>query len=341
VFDLRNQSPFIARLLPSLEPDGAEAVLAIVKGTFEIGAREDLALAEPQVPLTLADQYYGEPGKSSIRYASDIVPEKRGTDVVLVGAAHVARGEAVAVEVTLEAGPLRKRIAVIGDRRWQRSSARGVHASSPRPFSVMPLVYERAFGGQDHTSARRNEWADEPRNPVGCGLVANPARRDLAEVPLPNLEDPADPIADPTRRPIPTGLGFIAPSWKPRIDFAGTHDEAWRKDRFPLPPRDFDVRFYNSAPSDLVSPRYFAGGEPVTITNASRHGTLRFRVPAFQVDAVFFVDGQKIERPCNLDTVVIEPDQKRLMLTWRASARCHRKMKFVSGARITSRARGG
>jgi hypothetical protein len=48
----------------------------------------ELRVAEKQVPLTRADKCYSEPEKSSIRYASDIVPEKPGTDVILIGHAY-------------------------------------------------------------------------------------------------------------------------------------------------------------------------------------------------------------------------------------------------------------
>jgi hypothetical protein len=337
VFELRNQSPYLARLLPTVATDGAEMVLAVVKGTFELGGREELPLAAAQAPVTLADEFHGEAGESSIRYASDLVPEKRGTDVVLIGSAHVPRGEATAIEVVLEAGPLRARVVVVGDRQWQRSLGRGIHPSPPRQFRSVPLVYERAFGGKDQTSPARSDWQFERRNPVGCGLIANPARRDLAAVALPNLEDPAALINDATQRPRPVGLGFIAPSWAPRLDRAGTYDEAWRRDRFPLPPADFDPRFYNSAHPDLVSKQFFMGGEPVQVTNVSPDGPLRFRVPEVEVTVVFYIDGASVEKRCDLDTVVIEPDQRRLMLTWRAHAPCHRKIKYVTGARVTYR----
>jgi hypothetical protein len=314
-------------------------MLAVVKGTFTIDGRQELPLATAQAPITLGDEYHGEPGQSSIRFASDIVPEKRGTDVVLVGSAHAPHGETVSLMVTLEAGPLRLQVAVIGDRWWQRSGSRGVHITKAAPFSSMPLVYERAFGGEDRSDPQPRRWALEPRNPIGRGIVASASRPDLAEVALPNIEDPADLIDDPLQRPRPMGLGFIAPSWKPRVDFAGTHDESWQRDRFPLPPTDFDARFYNGAHPNLISPRFFVGGEPVRLTNASQRGTLQFRIPDVEVLAAFYIDGQTIEKRCDLDTVVIEPDQQRLMLTWRASAHCHRKVKYVAGARVVHRGR--
>jgi hypothetical protein len=334
VFELRNQSPFNARLLPSLAVDGAETALVVVKGTYEIPVGTTLRIAAQQVPLTFADEYYGDPEDSSIRYASDIVPEKRGTDVVLIGRAHAVGGDAISLKVTLEAGPLRSALAVVGDRHWQKSTLLGLHASNPIPFVSMPLVYERAFGGNDRTHQNPNKWAVESRNPVGRGLIANPARPDLANVLLPNLEDPADLVVNDRVRPKPVGFGYIAPGWVPRVRYTGTYDERWRETRFPLLPVDFDPRFYNSAHPDLISPSYFVGGEKVRVTNASRDGILEFHVPEVDMLATFYIDGRATEKPCNLDTIVIEPDQRRFTLTWRASANCHRKVKYVTGARI-------
>src|SRR5437764_13902316 len=118
MFSLVNQSPYAAVLVPSLDADGGEAVGVAVKGTYTLPANAAPLLAKDQPPPGLADVYWGEPGKSSLRYASDLVPEKRGTDVVLIGSAYAPAAEAGEVDVTLEAGPLLKTVRVLGARRW-------------------------------------------------------------------------------------------------------------------------------------------------------------------------------------------------------------------------------
>src|SRR5437763_15597642 len=100
----------------------------------------------------------------------------------------------------------------------------------------MPLVYERAFGGADLPHKKQSAWGFEARNPVGRGLVSNPGREDLAEVPLPNVEDPSALITRYQDRPAPAGFGFIAPGWEPRKKYAGTYDDAWLSGRCPLLP---------------------------------------------------------------------------------------------------------
>jgi len=339
LFELRNRSPFAAQLLPTLGPDGREHALVVVKGTYKIPPGGKIRIAEEQVPLTLGDQYYGEPHSSSIQYASDIVPAKTGTDVILMGHAYPPKGKAVATKVTLEAGPLQRSVAVVGDRHWQRSALRGIHWSAPQPFSSMPLVYERAYGGSDRSHPEQHRWVVDGRNPVGRGLVANHRRPDLSQVALPNLENPDDLIQDPDARPAPFAFSFIAPGWESRRRYAGTYDRKWQESRFPLSPEDFDSRFYNCAPADLISPNYFTGGERIRVTNASPQGDIDFLLPEGEVRSIFYVDGTVTDKRCELDTVVLEPNHQRLQITWRAAVCCHRKVKYVTGARVVYSAR--
>jgi hypothetical protein len=336
MFELVNKTQFLATLLPTMDADGGEAAMVIIKGTYTLGTNAQVTRAANQAPLVAEDQYHGEPGQSSLRYASEVVPEKRGTDVVLIGSACVQVGETTQMDVTLECGPVKKTVRIIGDRTWNKSML-SASPSKPKPFAVMPLVYERAFGGVDMTHKKESHWAQEGRNPVGRGFIANTGREDFATVLLPNLEDPKALIAKTQDRPAPAGFGFIGPSWEPRKKYAGTYDDAWQNSRCPLLPADFDARFFNAAHPDLISKEFLLGGEPVRITNACKATPLlSFRLPALAVRATFYIDGKVTEQACNLDTVIVEPDERRLLLTWRTKIRCHRKIKYVTGARVTA-----
>lgn len=336
MFQLQNKTPFLTCLLPARDPDGGDTLVVIVKGTFSIADAGTVQLAAEQAPFVMADQYHGEPAASSLRYASDLVPEKRGTDVVLNGSAYATSGEADQVDVSLEAGPLRKTVRVFGDRHWKRSLGLVASTTKPAPFARMPLTYEHAFGGVDKTHPSEKQWKFEPRNPVGKGLIANANRLDFNEVRLPNLEDPAALVSWYQDAPAPAGFGFIAPTWEPRKNHAGTYDQAWQEGRCPLLPADFDARFYNAGHPDLISKDFFRGGEAVRVSNASRSSSLAFDLPAIDVRAEFFIDGSVTRQTCNLDTVVIEPDAQRVLLTWRSKVGCHRKIKLVTGVRVTA-----
>src|SRR5262249_49516877 len=124
---IQNDTPFAARLLPWLDVDGVERAIVIVKATYAVDARGGLAVAAAQADVQLAAEPHGDPAKSSVRIASDVVPAKAGTDVAVVGSARAPRPE-VKLDVELRVGPLRKALRVTGDRRWGRGPM-GLRAS--------------------------------------------------------------------------------------------------------------------------------------------------------------------------------------------------------------------
>jgi hypothetical protein len=225
---------------------------------------------------------------------------------------------------------------VFGDRVWFRAA--GVwEKSEPVPFERMPLVYERAFGGADATHEDPGRHGFEKRNPVGAGFCLSGKKERLADLPLPNLEDPARPIRDWTDRPAPAAPGFTARSWMPRLGYAGTYDEAWRRDRCPFLPDDFDERFFNAAHPDLVAPRPLEGGEGIRVSGASPAGDLVFRVPSWRLEVSLVVRGEWTATGPMLDTLLIEPDESRLTLVWRAAFRCGRDFLYIDEIRTRGR----
>src|SRR5262249_50414365 len=144
-------------------------------------------LAEKQVPVNMAGEFWGKPEDSSYKYEPEIATHKLATDVVLVGHAHVPH-PTTQIDVKLAVGSLQKTVRVIGDRYWSRSFGEP-GMTSPEPFERMPLTYERAFGGWDRSAPDPKEHSYEPRNPVGTGFRAKQGRFEDC-IRLPNLEDP-------------------------------------------------------------------------------------------------------------------------------------------------------
>ena len=106
------------------------------------------------------------------------------------------------------------------------------------PFESVPVKWELAYGGADYTDPKSP--LEEHRNPVGTGLVRDAS--ELLHRPAPQIEDPRDLITSAHSRPAPAGLGPIARHWAPRRAYAGTYDEAWKRERMPLAPLDLDGR---------------------------------------------------------------------------------------------------
>jgi hypothetical protein len=199
-------------------------------------------------------------------------------------------------------------------------------ASPPEPFERMPLVYERAFGGWDRTNPDLKHHDFEPRNPVGVGFLSKKHGLVQEGMPLPNLENPYEPIQSPADRPTPAGFGYIGAHWQPRASFAGTYDASWERRRMPLLPDDFNARYYNAAHPGLALNGFLRGGEPVEVLNASSSGPLRFALPTAQpFGTVRTRDGETRRIGMALDTVILNADENQLMLIWRGSLSVHKR----------------
>ena len=315
--EIRNRTPFAVEMNFPTDEEGRPLVVPIVKATFQVDPRGGLSVAREQVPVDFLGEHYGDPGVSSLRLEPDLAFTKPSTDVILLGHAHAPRSQVTVVDVTLQAGKLGKTVRVWGDR-WVTG---GVMAdiSRPEPFEKIPLTWERAFGGWDRTPREEDlHWFDT-RNPVGVGYVSRHGKV-VEGSPLPNLEDPWDPLRAPGGVCKPAGFGFVSPSWQARAAFAGTYDEAWMESRAPLLPRDFDRRHFNSGSEGLISAGHFLGDEWIQLQGATQEGNWIFRLPGLEnprcrVCTRFTGD---TELTTHLDTVVVDADSRRLILIWRA-----------------------
>ena len=237
MLQLHNHSPFQATIAVFPDVDGVDTLYVVVKSTFEIG--EKVKLADEQLPVTMADEYWGEPGQSSLKYATEMHLTKPGTDVALVGEA-CAKDEKLSshLDVMLSVGRRTRVVRVFGDRYWMNGMM-GMQVSAALPFQRMPLVYENAYGGVHEVEGEQAQVLFEERNPVGAGFLGKRKRKEMDGIKLPNLEDPENLIRYPEDRPSPVGFGFVAPSWEPRKSFAGTYDEGLADDESALPARRF------------------------------------------------------------------------------------------------------
>lgn len=316
-----NATIFDATALPLIGPKGEPVLTVIVKGTF-LFASGHTEPADDQIPIRYGDEFEDEARGAVVRYESDLVPFKPRADIVLRATAYAPGGKpAPAVPVALRVGALEKRLAVFGERYWNHAGvlSRRYTMTPPKPFVQRPIIYRDAFGGMD---AVTGEYC--PENLVGTGLYSNKAKQNLAGKPLPCIEDPRCLIREVDDRPRPAGFGFYHRAWRPRAAYAGTYDEAWRRQRSPLPPEDFDARFYNGAHPDLQAEGYLKGGEAVVLLNLLPEGQIGFHLaevtPRCTIRRRTDNGRPKHETPAlHLDTLFMEPDQKRYCLVWRAA----------------------
>jgi hypothetical protein len=321
--ELINHSPYTAGIVVDMDRNGADTLVLIVKATFDIRPNGDLELSPQQRDIEWADVYAGEPGVSSVLYESDATWERMGTDIALAGHAYPKRVGDRKVDVALRVGQFEKRARVFGDRYWQTMLRAAAGMSAPEPFERIPLVWERSFGGADLTPTDPKHHGQEPRNPVGCGFRAKNSQKGLDGMRLPNIEDPRHLISDPGDRPAPVGFGFVAKSWAPRVGFAGTYDEAWRKTRAPLLPDDYDRRFTIAASDGLWAPDGLHGGEHVELVQLTPNGLLRFVLPKLDVRGSYLAKVPLAAIDMHLVVVFIDTDQMTLTLLWQGIQRIH------------------
>src|SRR5262249_17958930 len=142
------------------------------------------------------------------------------------------------------------------------------------PFPTMYLAYERSLGGIDSPAAL---YCKE--NIVGVGFIGKNIRASVDGKPLPNLEDPDNLIRSWNTHPKPVGFGFYGRGWMPRLQYAGTYDEKYRKEVAPAMPKDFSYALFNGAHPVLQVDPYLRGDEEVELINVSRKSPVRFRLP--------------------------------------------------------------
>jgi hypothetical protein len=328
-----NNTPFGIGRAFARDGQGGEVFLLAVKGSFVVRADGSLRCADEQTPPAVVPSWNGEAGASSLDEDTEMVLHKPATDVIVVGHAYAPGGRPVPqVDVAWRVGNLERRLRAFGVRVWTHHRATSsVVPSAPRPLQKVPLVYERAFGGKDPAApaGRPNASAS---NPVGSGFAHDP--RALVDAAAPELEIPGVPLKAGPFDAAPAGFGPVAPGWAPRVRFAGTYDEAWRSRRAPLPPTDFDDRFFCSAPAAQQVTGRFSGGEPVELANMTPEGRLATRLPRIEIRArAMFLDGEA-RAVAQLNTVRIEPDHRRIRLVWLAAMACHGREHLLRRAAV-------
>jgi hypothetical protein len=314
------------------DKNGVHEWIVAVKATYTVAPDGRVELADEQVEPLLLPQYHGEDGRSSLRYEADLVAPKPTTDVLLNGTAYAPRGRpSTDFLVSLTVGPIHKVLRVRGNRRWDRGLL-GASRSPVEPVTQLPIVYEGAFGGYDHHDPDPTRHRIDYRNPVGCGVVAQPNDREGQA--LPNFEYPYGDL----EKAGPAGFGAVDSFWSPRREFAGTYDDAWKKHRLPLLPVDWDARWLLCTPADQRPDTHLRGGEQVDLVNLTPGGRLSFALPRVHLTFRTRINRHAAEHRSRLSTVVIEPDHPRVIMVWLTSLQCRTDVDYLEETVVREKA---
>jgi hypothetical protein len=333
-------------VLPGQTPEGGHILSVLVKRSYSIVPGTRCVRVNADQKLHAGDVHFGDPMNTTVKFESDFVPFKLATDVVLNGRAYAPGGKPVhGLTATLAIGSRRKEVLVIGDRVAHFRDGGTPAFTEPVPFTEMELRYERAYGGVDVYSDPKVQCL-YARNHLGRGFAVANVQRAVDNLPLPNLEDPRDPLT-PERltighfihweqQPMPQAFGWFSKYWRPRALMAGVMpaDRATERelraaytqlvppamrpmyDQTGLP--DMDFRFFNGASPGLVLP-YLAGDEPVRAMNLTPDGDITFGLPDDRPRIALDIGRGPQEDSVVLHTVMIRMEERELDLVWRAA----------------------
>ncbi len=280
--------------------DGARRGMVIAKLTYAFDARGRVALDEEDpFEIFMADV----PTPLGLLPSDDVDRRDGRFDVLLLGSATSPARSTTELVVKLSVGDVTGRLRVVGDRTVGADG----RLSAPRPFTEMPLTWDRAFGGSaiveiDHDSP---VLVQELANPLGRGLdVAAKARALADEFGCP----PGFPRFDPVRRwpnvlpgdasdagsvdpPAPVGWATRGVAQVSEPHFRG--DPAW---------------VFASAPPP---------GTPIVLEGLTPEGRVELAVPSDRARFDYAIGDEDRTRILRPTTLVLLPDERRFYVVHR------------------------
>jgi hypothetical protein len=332
-------------VLPGQNPDGQYVLSVLLKRTYEIVPGGFCRRAEKDASILPGDKHWDDPMNSSVKFESDFVPWKNGTDVVLNAKAFAPNGVPVqGLFAAVHVGTAMKQILVIGNRTACFTG--GVPSfTEPERFLEMDIRYELAYGGADIYSDRKLPCL-YARNPVGKGFAIRNVREIVEGLELPNLEDPGDRL-DPYRlccghfmnweqQPFPQSFGWFPKPWQPRASLAGvmpadrpTEQQLRALYSKVIPPHqralysqtqlpDMNFAFFSGASPGLALP-FLNGGEFIQTFHLTPEGALDFFLPS-EEPRIGLDIGEGVQEPgVFLQTVMIRMEDRQVDLVWRSA----------------------
>lgn len=331
--NLVNTTRLAAGYTAATDKHGRESLVVVAKGTYGMPAHagEAPALLDAQLPLVTTDVFTGEPGLSAPLHEIDFAPFKPRCDVLVNGRCHAPAGmPATRVPVGIRVGALVKKFEVVGPRVYEGGPLGG-RPGAPRPFTVLPIGYDHAYGGVDRSAGDVDAHRWYPMNHAGVGYHPGASGLALDGLALPHTQEPGKEVVNADGNYMPMAFGPLGRAWQARLRWAGTYDRQWLDNRFPFLPEDFDPRYFQSAPEDQQMD-YPRGGEEVVLMNLTPDGRTAFRLPADLGLPVLFVSrtGEVTEVAGVVDTFCIEPEEARFTLAWRASVPLRRNVREIA-----------
>ncbi len=318
-----NRSWATVRCEPTLDRAGRDVAVVVAKLAYAVslGGRATVAFR----PVRFEES---RDGHGALKFPSELVDDKPGTDVALVGTAHPPRGKPVDKTLAwVQAGTLRKVVTVYGPRRYV-ADWKGVVPGPPGTLEATPLRFDHCFGGHEHAHA---SYESEPYNPVGRGFAVDP--KTLVGKIAHALEPVDDLRSGQTSHRSHGCFAPIPESFEPRRKLAGTYDPEWARTRAPIRPKDFDVAHNAWAVPELRSSTPLPTDTPFEVAGILAEGIWRFKLPQYAMEFESTLLGETRTHASHLDSVIIDADERVVELTFRASIVLPRKWAMLEKIR--------
>lgn len=313
-----NVTPFQALGVEQRFYNGHPYDCLLVKATFRLCHDGALRPLIKQPPFVLNDEHEGDEDTTALRYPSEIIAFKPGTDVVVIGSAKSPGDEPRQQWLAqLQVGPLDKVVKLTGPRHWRHKRLDRWDLSEAEPCTVVRLSYALAYGGaSDEQTDEQDACWD---NPFGLGFQGRNKIDKSRLYDVPRILSPGAGEPKWGTRLRTAGLSPMAGRQMDRLQFAGTYDDKWQREVAPNIPLDMRMEFWNTVPQDQVAKPYLTGGE--TVRTAGLFGTpdgrQDFVLPRYELRAVPIRGETKYAGSAmNLDTVLIDLDKRHVVLRW-------------------------
>jgi|GEM_PF-5883651 len=226
----------------------------------------------------------------------------KGSSEFLVYGSAFSQNPVHGLGIFVRVANISKFLMVFGDREWTNFGI-----SKAKPFKVMPIDYEHAFGGDSITE-----------NPLGKGTANSKVANQL-----PNVENPDNLII--SKEDIPPIAGFkpYPYKWPQRQQYFLEHGE-FNMDSEIIPENILPDHF-NTAPHDQRFEGFFIGNEEIEIKNMHPFTPLiKSSLPGIKL-RMFVVQqndsgkNEFHEMPVTCETLFLLPEWERGILIFRAT----------------------
>ncbi|HCT3785897.1 TPA: DUF2169 domain-containing protein [Proteus mirabilis] len=313
---INNAKHTVAKATVMIDKAGFEYLVVVIKATYHISENNQLPRPIiPSQPLVYSDIYYGEVGKSAPIYDADFVLKKQKCDVIFNAKAFAPHKKPISqLIISVQVGDMIKKIAVFGQRNWCNEG--GLYKPGvAEPFTEVSLHYGVAFGGKYYY---KDEQISHSINPLGIGYFLS-RKPNNKEIKMPQLECIDEQINTPESQINPIALSVLPRHYGERVKYAGTFDEKWRNETAPFLPRDFDERYFQSAPADQQID-FPIGNEVIVLNNIHPlRSKINFKLPRLNNIPVRFYQrqGEVVLFTPSVDTLYFEPEKDFFSVTWR------------------------